>query len=196
MTVFGPTKRGVNYPDYVQPKPRAPFTLHQLEDRIRTCTHCPPGTKELGWGYVNQIMFIGQGPALSNTDGLRGTSDFDKFFIPLVLKAKINKPNFYFTNIVKTPVSRVTQAMITHGGTHVKDEILIVKPKIIIALGAYASSWADTVGLRCRRMVHPSATRYGSISEDEWVKQLVVLTSKFINKLYARHREGLPQQEE
>lgn len=153
--------------------------LEELNEKISKCPDCPMsqtgGVPELGWGESDEYFFIGQCPALTNKDGKRGTSNFDKFFLELLDEAGFRKDQFYFTNLVKIPIliNYVSEASIEHCGHHVLEELEIIKPKVVITLGQYASNWIRNQNIPHYELKHPGSIRYkGSIARTMWVEEL------------------------
>ena len=93
------------------------------------------GMKELGCGALNEIMFIGRSPASINKTGLQETSNFNQYFLELLKPIGISQSEFYFTNLIKIPISnmkKVPKTVIHHCADHLIDEYLAVNPKIVI----------------------------------------------------------------
>lgn len=143
---------------------------------------------EWGWGRAGKIMFIGQCPAMSNNTGKRGDSEFDKFFLKLLEPLGITKKDFYFTNLIKRPVhiSEVDPRDIAVSTSYLRIESEIVKPDVIIALGNDAKNWFGKLNINFYSIIHPSAIRYGSITEDVWRNRLkdILSTNKLMKKNY------------
>lgn len=141
---------------------------------------------EWGWGKAGRIMFIGQCPAQSNWMGKRGDSDFDKAFLNLLKPLKIDPEKFYFTNVVKIPVKMevLPDYIFERNARYLYDEIQIVNPKIIIALGRYAKDALGLIKVNFFSIPHPGSIRYGNISEDNWRKNLkeIIRTYKSLKR--------------
>ena len=82
------------------------MTIEQVNNQIRRCSLCPndKGMKELGWGALNGIMFIGQYPTSINKTGLQETSNFNQYFLELLKPIGISQSEFYFTNLIKRDI--------------------------------------------------------------------------------------------
>lgn len=143
---------------------------------------------EWGWGRANKIMFIGECPSSSNLTGKRGDSNFDKFFFEILKPLKITKKDFYFTNLIKRPVDiyDIDPVDIAQSASYLRTEVEIVKPDVIITLGKHAKNWFGKLNINFYSIVHPSSTRYGSITEEEWRHRLkqILSTNKLIKKTY------------
>lgn len=150
--------------------------LEQFNEALQYCNECPRGIKEGGWGQGRLIMFIGQSPAMRSEGITPGQSEFDKFFLDLIAEAEISQRDFYFTNLIKTPVyiEEVTERQFMHGISHLIQEVQLIRPAIVIALGRHAQRWvsSDHVGRRVYSIMHPGSIKYGSISRKEWVAKL------------------------
>ena len=143
--------------------------------------NCKP---EFGWGRAGKIMFVGQNPAFSNSEGKRGDSDFDKFFLELV--APLTKEDFYFTNLVKFPadLGDLEDDIFELSLGYLREEIKIVEPKIIITLGNKSREWVEKLKISYFSLIHPGAIRYGSITEADWKRKLndILSTYKLLTK--------------
>jgi len=146
--------------------------LEHLENKILLCKECPQGEYEFGWGTPGKIMFIGQCPALASK-GRRGTSDFDKYLFELIYP--LTDKDFYFTNLIKVPMRNmndVSLRTLVHCGEHLLEEIIIVKPEKIIALGSWSRSFCEANNINHYSLPHPGYIFFRGITEDEWKKQL------------------------
>ena len=150
-------------------------------DRIYAAGDCKP---EFGWGRANKIMFIGQNPSFSNLSGKRGDSEFDKFFLELI--DPLTKEDFYFTNLIKFPadLGDLEDDVFVRSLSYLKEEIKIVEPKIIITLGRRAQEWVEKLKISYFSLVHPSAMKYGTITEVDWKRKLndILSTYKLLTK--------------
>ena len=151
------------------------MTIEQVNNQIRRCSLCPndKGMKELGWGALNGIMFIGQYPTSINKTGLQETSNFNQYFLELLKPIGISQSEFYFTNLIKIPISnmkKVPKTVIHHCADHLIDEYLAVNPKIVITLGRYAKKFTKIENIE--NMTHLRSIRYGHITEEQWREYL------------------------
>lgn len=114
-----------------------------IEQKILNCQLCPfmeysfNDTKELGFGNKNRIMFVGSSPAITSNKS-QGFGRFDLFFNEILSKVDITKQDYYFTNLVKTSIPKgvlPSDAEIRHCYGHLIEEILDVKPQVIVPLG-------------------------------------------------------------
>lgn len=141
---------------------------------------------EYGWGKAGKIMFVGQNPSFANTTGKRGDSDFDKEFLRVLKLEGITKKDFYFTNLIKIPIDMadVTERDFIESLNFVLDEVKVVEPDLIITLGKYARQWFAKSRINFYSLPHPSAIRYGSITEEWWRKELkkILKTHKALSK--------------
>lgn len=143
-------------------------------------------TIEYGWGKAGKIMFIGQNPSNSNRTGKRGDSDFDKEFLEIIKKEGLTRKDFYFTNLIKIPVDMadVQRDDFMRSLNFVIDEVKIVEPDLIITLGKYSREWFAKARINFYSLPHPSSIRYGSITEEQWRKELkkILTTHKLLKK--------------
>lgn len=158
----------MNYPD-------AETQFKKLQSQILNCQECPSGSgkTELGWGAFKEVMFVGQCPAMTNSEGLRGTSDFDKFFLDAIKLFGLNETNIYFTNLIKKPqpnMKDLSQATLHHCAEHVLDEYIFVNPRILILMGRYPRRFTKIKNHE--ELFHLGAIRYGKRTLDEWQGEL------------------------
>lgn len=141
---------------------------------------------EYGWGNAGKIMFIGQCPSNSNRTGKRGDSDFDKEFLRILELDGMTKKDFYFTNLIKIPIdfADVERNDFVNSVNFLIDEVKIVEPDLIITLGKPAREWFAKAKINFYSLTHPSAIRYGSITEEGWRKELkkILTTHKLLKK--------------
>ena len=146
--------------------------LKKLYEEIDKCRGCPPGTRELGWGSPEKILFIGQCPPARQ-------QKFDKYFFDLIERVGIKDGDFFFTNIVKTPVdmNSIDRGLFSHCAQHVDDEIKLIKPRVIIGLGRHAASFIDAFNIKAEKLMHPSSLRYpnSKVTEAQWLARLSTL---------------------
>lgn len=177
--------------------------IYLINKVIRSCTSCPflfdqsnNGKRELMWGESNEILFIGQAPALSNIEKKKG-SRFDKFFEGLVRKSEIPFESIAFTNISKAAVPSgkiLSQEQKEHCFDHVSFEVAHLKPRLVITLGTLAREWAglssfgesDLGVFSCEEldgtittthvpifsMEHPGSIKYHKITENHIINRL------------------------
>lgn len=124
--------------------------LHVLYTQNRACPTCPFGKQEsnhkvFGEGTADaKIMLIGEAPG-AEEDRLKrpfvGRSG--KLLEKLLLRLGITRPEVFITNIVKcrppnnrTPLPHEISA---EAKKMLKDEILIIKPRVICTLGSTAT---------------------------------------------------------
>jgi uracil-DNA glycosylase family 4 len=157
--------------------------LKQLYKEIKECTGCPTsqwssGYKEAGWGTPGGILFLGQNPAFTSLTPTPGDSKFDKSFKSMLSDAGVFDPDYFFTNLVKFPPAKedlvFTREEMNHLEKHLIDEITLINPIIIVALGLPAGTWLRTLQCRADRfyLYHPSSIRYGTITREQYVQKL------------------------
>lgn len=155
--------------------------LLEVDQDILDCKNCPqnPNAKiELGWGRPRKIAFIGQSPSPQNSEGLRGASGFDRYFFELINPLGIHSDDFYFTNLVKVPVNinQISKETLMHCARHVQDELDEVRPRIVLALGKYSYGYLKErlkgKSYRFLSLMHPGALKYGSMTRENWQKDL------------------------
>jgi len=158
------------------------MTLKELNILIRDCTECSKGPKELGWGTPEKILFVGQCPTQNSVEKIGGESNFDLFFLDLLARIGITEKDFYFTNAVKIP-KRTYDLSIEeqdHFLGHLLDEIVLIKPKLIIALGNSAKVSLQRGRQKFIHIMHPASLKYkGSIYRKLLISELKKIQTKY-----------------
>ena len=142
----------------------------------------------LGSGNINsEIMFIGQNPSVvrySKDDKIFGNplvSNTDRVFCDGLASIDLKREDVYVTNFVKgsTFENRVPSVDETiHGLSHLSNEIYIIKPKIIVCVGAFV---CDNFNIRIGQIDtrdyvyfginHPTAVVRGNLTLEEYILQ-------------------------
>lgn len=125
-----------------------------LKDEIMGCTSCPLAEdcagKVTGTGPMNaDVIFVGEVPAEVETHtGVPFTGPSGQLMNKALEAAGIDRSQYYFTNVLKckTPNNRNPSATeIKACYKHLKKELEIVKPKVIVCLG----------GTSANTLIHP-----------------------------------------
>lgn len=160
------------------------MSLDQFYTDLEKCDKCPTKghtTKEKGWGVPGKILFVGQCPAPSSIDKKEGESDFDKFFISLLEEVGVSKNDFFFTNLVKSPMSSSTMGLLTreeldHWYDHLDEEIGLIRPKVIVTLGKFSGAWGASRREKHQCKIidiqHPSFLYYNPGIRSTYLKHL------------------------
>lgn len=120
--------------------------LVNISKEIESCKNCKKGTSGkavVGEGSLDaKIMFVGEAPGKTEAQtGRPFVGRSGKLLRKLIIEAlKLKEDDVYITSPVKylpdkgTP----TKDQIHHGMVHLKKQIEVIKPKIIVLLGASA----------------------------------------------------------
>ena len=123
-----------------------PFDIDKLKDIVNSCTLCDLSTtrKNVVFGEENlsaKVMFIGEGPgAMEDSSGKPFVGRAGQLLTKMIENVlDIKREDVYIANIVKCrpPNNRVPTPMeATTCKSYLLRQIEIIKPKIIVALGA------------------------------------------------------------
>ena len=176
--------------------------MEELEDAIRNCSRCKlcKNRTNIVFGIGNEnanIMFIGEGPGV----------DEDKQGIPFVGKAGqlmnkafdalgINREDVYIANIVKCrpPNNRDPEPDEIQGCmNYLRNQVIIVKPKIIVILGRIALQnilgkeykitasrgiWVEKKGILYMPTWHPAALLRDETKKIDFINDLKEVIKK------------------
>jgi DNA polymerase len=121
----------------------------QLPNEIRACTACPLHKdctqKVPGVGPINaDIMFVGEAPGANEDEqGLPFVGKAGQELDRMLAALGWNRNDFYITNTIKCrpPENRTPQkAEVAACYQHLKSEIEMVKPKVVICWGSLAAN--------------------------------------------------------
>lgn len=169
------------------------ISWEQLQQNIQTCQNC-----ELGFGCIQKVpgqgdihsplMLIGEGPGeQEDKQGLAFVGPAGQLLTRMLAAIKLPRERVYICNVVKCrpprnrqPLPQEMQACIGH----LRAQTLLVKPKVILLLGATAVSavlgpdyritrcrgqWFERKGVWIMATYHPSALlRDASKKRDAW----------------------------
>lgn len=133
------------------------LSWEQLEEEIGKCQRCPLGRTRnnvvIGRGNRNApLMLVGEGPG--EQEDLRGEPFVGPAgnLLTLLLDAMmIEQESYYIANIVKCrpPLNRIPTDDEANACLHfLRNQVLLVKPKIIVCLGATAVKYIYDRGAR------------------------------------------------
>ena len=176
--------------------------MEELEDAIRNCSRCKlcKNRTNIVFGIGNEnanIMFIGEGPG----------ADEDKQGIPFVGKAGqlmnkafdalgINREDVYIANIIKCrpPNNRDPEPDEIQGCmNYLRNQVIIVKPKIIVLLGRIALQnilgkeykitasrgiWVEKKGILYMPTWHPAALLRDETKKIDFINDLKEVIKK------------------
>jgi len=149
--------------------------LEELNSQIYSCKKCRlwQGAKHavLGEGPLNaKVMLIGQNPGAEEDEtGRPFVGRAGKFLTKVLAENGIRREDVFITNIVKhtspqnrKPYSDEVQTCLPY----LNMQIAMIKPKIIVLLGASAKDTPRVEGIRYVEVIHPSAAmRFNNMRE-------------------------------
>lgn len=174
--------------------------LEEIENEVKKCTKCKLCTTRkntvFGQGNINaDIMFIGEGPGADEDEqGLPFVGKAGKLMEQAFIGIGIKREDIYIANIVKCrpPQNRTPEYdEINCCIDYLKNQIKIIKPKIIVLLGNTAlksvfgeeysitktrGKWLEKRGIKYMPTYHPAALlRDESKKIDFWndLKQII-----------------------
>jgi len=136
-----------------------------------------------GEGPVNaQVMFVGQNPgAEEDKIGRPFIGRAGKFLTKTLSEFGIKREDVFITNIVKhaspqnrKPYPDEVEACVPY----LIEQIKIIKPKIIVLLGASAKEAPRVASIEYFEIVHPSAAMRFTKMRNKFRSQIVELTNK------------------
>lgn len=171
---WAPETKGGAIPDHVQ-------SLEEMAAHISTCTICPLSLKRThtvpGEGNTNSpdIMFVGEGPgAEEDAQGRPFVGKAGQLLTKMIEAMGYHRDEIYIANIVKcrppenrAPLPAEMEACLPY----LRQQIQLIKPRIIIGMGATAvkgllgktagisrlrGTWQAYEGIRLMPTFHPS----------------------------------------
>lgn len=153
-------------------------TLEEIEDQVRLCKKCKLciERKDISFGIGNcnsKIMFIGEGLCEEDSENQSLYGKSNKLMNQAFLGIGINKEEVYISNIVKCKTnSNPTKVEISACMDFLRNQVMIIKPKIIVLLGNLAlknilgeefditksrGKWVEKKGILYMPTYHPAA---------------------------------------
>ncbi|MCW4007412.1 MAG: uracil-DNA glycosylase [Candidatus Bathyarchaeota archaeon] len=160
------------------------MSIEQLNEQIRNCRRCPlwQGATQAvpGEGPIDaKVMLVGQNPgAEEDKAGRPFVGRAGKFLTKTLAENGINRAELFITNIVKhiTPGNRKPSAdEIAACIPYLLAQIAIVKPKVIVLLGATAKETPRLEGIEYMEIIHPSAAMRFKNMREKFEKQIAEL---------------------
>jgi uracil-DNA glycosylase family 4 len=142
------------------------LALKQLDNQIKTCKKCRlwQGAKNgvPGEGPLNaKVMLVGQNPgAEEDKTGKPFVGKAGKFLNRVLAKNGINREELFVTNLVKhvTPKNRKPLPdEIAACAAYLEAQVNVIKPKIVVLMGAVAWQAPRVKGVNYVETYHPSA---------------------------------------
>jgi len=166
------------------------LALEELNNQIYVCRKCRlwQGAKHgvPGEGPINaKVMLVGQNPGAEEDEtGRPFVGRAGKFLTKVLAENGITRDDVFITNIVKhvspknrKPFSDEVAACLPY----LQMQISVIKPKIIVLLGASAKDTPRLEGIEYLEVIHPSAAMRFKNMEDTFTVQIAEL-AKIISK--------------
>ena len=160
------------------------LTLEELNNQIYVCRKCRlwQGAKHgvPGEGPINaKVMLVGQNPGAEEDEtGRPFVGRAGKFLTKVLGENGITREDVFITNIVKhvspknrKPFSDEVAACLPY----LQMQISVIKPKIIVLLGASAKDTPRLEGIEYLEVIHPSAAMRFKNMEDTFTVQIAEL---------------------
>lgn len=180
MLIAGQNKLKVSIAP-VQVAAETPFTLLQLAEQAQSCGNCQlrKGATRVVFGKGNpqaDLMFVGEGPgAEDDKQGTPFVGEAGQLLDKILVAAGINREAVYITNVIKcfpAEERKPNKSEIEACMLHLRQQINVIQPKIIVCLGSMATqallgpavrvssirgTWHDIEGIQVMPMYHPAA---------------------------------------
>ncbi|MCL2172241.1 MAG: uracil-DNA glycosylase [Nitrososphaerota archaeon] len=163
------------------------MSIEEITSQVKTCQKCSLWQNALhgvpGEGPANaKVMFIGQNPgAEEEQTGRPFVGRAGKFLTKTLTEFGINRKEVYITNIVKhtSPENRKPcPEEVSLCIPYLIQEITLIKPKIIVLLGASAKETPRIAGIEYFEIVHPSAAMRFTKMREKFRAQIAELTKQ------------------
>ena len=166
------------------------MSFEDLNFQIYSCKKCRlwQGAKHgvPGEGPLNaKVMMIGQNPGADEDEtGRPFVGRAGKYLTKTLAEYGIKREDVFITNIVKhvSPENRKPYPdEVTACLPYLITQIGIIKPKIIVLLGASAKDTPRLYGIKYFQIVHPSAAMRFTKMRDKFREQIAELSSLLAN---------------
>ena len=166
------------------------MSMEELNMQIYNCKKCRlwQGAKHgvPGEGPLHaQVMFIGQNPGADEDEtGRPFVGRAGKFLTKTLVEYGIKRDDVFITNIVKhvspknrKPLNDEVKACLPYLIT----QISVIKPKIIVLLGASANETPRIDGIEYIQVIHPSAAMRFTNMREKFRLQIAELAKRMQN---------------
>ena len=166
------------------------MSMEELNMQIYNCKKCRlwQGAKHgvPGEGPLHaQVMFIGQNPGADEDEtGRPFVGRAGKFLTKTLVEYGIKRDDVFITNIVKhvspknrKPLNDEVKACLPYLIT----QISVIKPKIIVLLGASANETPRIDGIEYIQVIHPSAAMRFTNMREKFRLQIAELAKRIQN---------------
>jgi uracil-DNA glycosylase family 4 len=163
------------------------LSLEEINTQIHKCRKCSlwQNAKNVvpGEGPANaHIMLVGQNPgADEDAAGRPFIGRSGKFLTKTLAEYGINRNEIFVTNIVKhlTPQNRKPSADETAACVpYLVNQVCIIKPKIVILVGASAREAPRQEGIEYIEIIHPSAAMRFNKMREKFKAQIAELSKR------------------
>jgi DNA polymerase len=163
------------------------LALEKLNEQIKTCRKCRlwQGAKNgvPGEGPLHaKVMLVGQNPGAEEDEiGRPFVGRAGKFLTKTLAEFGIKREELFITNIVKhtSPENRKPFAdEIAACVPYLITQIAVIKPKIIVLLGATAKETPRIEGIEYMEVTHPSAAMRFKNMRDKFRQQIAELAKR------------------
>jgi uracil-DNA glycosylase len=163
------------------------LALEELSSQVYDCKKCRlwQGAKHgvPGEGPMNaKVMFVGQNPgAEENETGRPFVGRAGKFLTKILTENGIKREDVFITNIVKhvSPQNRKPYPdEVAACLPYLNMQINLIKPKIIVLLGASAKETPRLEGIEYVQVIHPSAAMRFTKMRDKFKEQIAELAKQ------------------
>jgi DNA polymerase len=171
-------------------------SLEEIISQVQECKKCRLWQTSLhgvpGEGPIDaKIMFIGQNPgAEEDKNGRPFVGRAGKFLTKTLTEFGIHRENIYITNIVKhtSPENRKPYPdEITTCLPYLIQQINIIKPKIIVLLGASAKQTPRIKNITYFEIIHPSAAMRFTKMRKKFQTQIATLAKQITQQPANNH---------
>jgi len=166
-------------------------SLEELNYQVYGCKKCRlwQGAKHgvPGEGPLTaRVMFVGQNPGAEEDEtGRPFVGRAGKYLTKTLAEFGIKREDVYITNIVKhtSPENRKPFAdEVAKCLPYLITQIAIIKPKIIVLLGASAKETPRIAGIEYIEIIHPSAAMRFTKMREKFRQQIAELSNKIFTK--------------
>ena len=163
------------------------MALEDLNLQIYCCKKCRlwQGAKNgvPGEGPLNaKVMLVGQNPGADEDEtGRPFVGRAGKFLTKVLAENGIKREDVFITNIVKhiSPQNRKPYAdEVAACLPYLNTQISVIKPKIIVLLGASAKDTPRLEGIEYMQVIHPSAAMRFNNMRDKFREQVAELAKR------------------
>ena len=160
------------------------LAFEELDSQIYGCKKCRlwQGAKHgvPGEGPINaKVMLVGQNPGAEEDEtGRPFVGRAGKFLTKILSENGIKREDVFITNIVKhvSPQNRKPYPdEVAACLPYLNMQISLIKPKIIVLLGASAKETPRIEGIKYFQVIHPSAAMRFTKMRDKFIEQIAEL---------------------